>query len=322
MPQVPPQEAPNEAIVVDAAVGGRLRIQPVPRPDPQPNQARIAVRATSLNLGEVRNALTGAADGFRPGWDLAGVVTQAAADGSGLPQGERVVGFLRSGAWAREVVVSTHALAPLPDDVSFAQAATLPVAGLTALYALDICGDLLGRNILVDGASGGVGHLAVQLASFGGAHVVAAVRRPEREEIVREAGAHAVVIGEDLAEAGAHGPYDAILESVGGASLAQSLTMLAPEGVCVNYGNASGQETTFNVSQMYATGGARLYGFILFHELMRWPAALGLARLVEFVRAGILDPPIEREAAWADFSQTAQALWNREIAGKAVIRIE
>ena len=180
MPQVPPQEAPNEAIVVDAAVGGRLRIQPVPRPDPQPNQARIAVRATSLNLGEVRNALTGAADGFRPGWDLAGVVTQAAADGSGLPQGERVVGFLRSGAWAREVVVSTHALAPLPDDVSFAQAVTLPVAGPTALYALDICGDLLGRNILVDGASGGVGHLAVQLASFGGAHVVAAVRRRPR----------------------------------------------------------------------------------------------------------------------------------------------
>ena len=317
-----PDARPNEAIVVDGSVDARLSIQAVAAPQPLPNEALIDVRATSLNLGEVRGALTSAADGYRPGWDLAGVVAQAAADGSGPPPGARVVGFLRAGAWARQVAVATHALATLPDDVSFAQAATLPVAGLTALYALDISGHLLGRNVLVDGASGGVGHLAVQMARQGGAHVVASVRRPEREAIVREAGAHEVVVGEDLADAPAFGPYDVILESIGGEPLAQALPMLAPEGICVNYGISSGQETTFDISRVFGIGGVRLYGFILFHELKRWPAAEGLARLVDLVQQGTLVAPIEHEAPWSDFVATVHALANREIPGKAVIHVD
>lgn len=317
-----PDARPNEAIVVDSSVDARLSIQTVDAPRPLPGEALIDVRATSLNLGEVRGALTGAADGYRPGWDLAGVVAQAAADGSGPPRGARVVGFLRAGSWARQVAVATHTLATLPDDVSFAQAATLPVAGLTALYALDISGHLLGRNVLVDGASGGVGHLAVQMARQGGAHVVASVRRPEREAIVREAGAHEVVIGEDLADAPAFGPYDVILESIGGEPLAQALPMLAPEGICVNYGISSGRETTFDISRVFGIGGVRLYGFILFHELKRWPAAEGLARLVDLVQRGTLVAPIEHEAPWSDFVATVHALANREIPGKAVIHVD
>ena len=311
----------TEAVIVDGSSDGRLRIGEVDGPEPQAHQAVVRLAATSLNLGEVRNALTAAADGFRPGWDLAGTVEQAAADGSGPREGARVVGFLPSGAWATRVAAPTNALATLPEDVSFAQAATLPVAGLTALYALDLCGDLLGRNILIDGASGGVGHLGVQMARHGGARVVASVRRPEREAMVREAGAHEVVVGEDLTEALEYGPYDGILESIGGKPLAQALTLLGPEGICVNYGNSTGEETSFNVSDFYRIGAARLYGFILFHELVRWPAAQGLARLLDLVHSGALTPPIEREASWSELPETAQALWRREIAGKAVIHV-
>src|SRR5690242_20128849 len=89
--------------------------------------------------------------------DFVGVIEIAAADGSGPRPGTRVVGILPSGAWAERVNCRTHAVAELPDAVGDAEAATLPVAGLTALHALRQGGLLLGRKVLVDGVSGGSG---------------------------------------------------------------------------------------------------------------------------------------------------------------------
>jgi NADPH:quinone reductase-like Zn-dependent oxidoreductase len=307
------------AVVVDSQSAGRLAIRPMPVRPPLPSQALVRVKAISLNLGEVRRALTMAEDGSRPGWDLAGVIEQAAADHTGPPTGARVVGFLPGGAWAGAVAVPTNALAQLPDNVSFTQGATLPVAGLTALYALEQNGAVLGRRVLVTGASGGVGHLAVELARQAGAFVVAGVRRPEREKHARMAGAHEVVIGEEPSAASRFGPYDLIIESVGGASLAAALKMIAPGGMCVLLGVSSGSETTFDAATFMRTGGASLYGFILFHELPHRPAAQGLARLVAMVAAGRLHPQIELEAPFEQIAEVANKLYGRGIAGKAVL---
>jgi NADPH:quinone reductase len=307
------------AVVVDSMAAGRLAIRSMPMMTPLPSQALVRVQATSLNLGEVRRALTIAEAGWRPGWDLAGVVEQAAADHSGPPEGARVVGFVAAGAWAEAVAVPTNALAQLPDGVSFSQAATLPVAGLTALYALEQNGSVLGRRVLVTGASGGVGHLAVELARQAGAFVVASVRRPEREKHARASGANEVVIGEVPSAADRFGPYDLIIESVGGASLAAALKMIAPGGMCVLLGVSSSPETTFDAATFMRTGGARLYGFILFHELPHRPAAEGLARLVAMVAAGRLHPEIELEAPFERIADVANKLYSRGIAGKAVL---
>src|SRR6516164_2225273 len=152
------------AVVVDPSMPGRLAIRETSLRDPDRDEVGVRVTAISLNRGETRRALQVAEPGWHPGWDFAGTVETAAADGSGPEPGARVVGILPSGAWAERVNCRSHAVAALPDAVGNAQAATLPVAGLTALHALRQGGLLLGRKVLVDGASGGVGHLACQLA--------------------------------------------------------------------------------------------------------------------------------------------------------------
>lgn len=308
------------AVVVDPDAPARLALGEKDEPTPAPSEALVRVAAISLNRGEVRRA-QGAEAGFYPGWDLAGTVEKAAANGSGPPEGSRVVGLMNPGAWAELVAVPTDSLAELPEEVSFEEAATLPVAGLTALYTLEKGGGLLGRRVLVTGASGGVGPFALQLARDAGARVVALVRREENVGPARENGAHEVAIGEGAGAAREFGPFDLILDSLGGEPLGEAMGLLATGGTCVSFGPSAGTETTFDVSSFYATGGASLYGFILFHEVRTKPASAGLARLAALVAEGKLKPNISVEDSWTNVGKVARRLLDRGYTGKAVLRV-
>lgn len=312
--------AANHAVVVDRAVPGNLAVREVAPPFPLPGEAVVRVMAFSLNRGETRRAME-AADGWCPGWDLAGVVERAAEDGSGPPAGSRVVGLLRSGAWAESVAVPTHALAELPDAVAFTQAATLPVAGLTALYSLTKRGLLLHRRVCVTGATGGVGDLAIQLARLVGADVVAQVRRSDQVDVVTRIGADAVVVGEDTAAFAEHAPYDLVLESVGGECLRAALASLAKDGVCVSLGGSASHEATCDFRQFRQTGRTTLYGFMLFEELALQPASVGLTHLAGLISAGQLRPTIGVEAPWSRIGHVARQLLDRKFAGKAVLHV-
>jgi NADPH:quinone reductase len=306
------------AVVVDPAVPERLVIQDVQPPDPLPHQAIVQVASISLNRGEVRRSQSAEA-GWRPGWDFAGTIERAAIDGSGFPVGTRVVGFLPAGAWAEQVAVPTHSIAALPNSVEFKTAATLPVAGLTALLSLEKGGLLLDRTVLITGASGGVGYFACQLAAQAGAIVTAQVRRPELVEFVTAAKADQVIVGSDFAQ---YAPYDLVLDSVGGEVLPAVLNHLAPDGTCVMFGATAGSNITFNASTFYGKGGLSLYGFILFHELKKQSASEGLARLVKLVANGLLIPHIDLEANWSEIAQVAQQLTDRQFLGKAVLHLQ
>jgi len=311
------------AIVVDPAAPGRLAIKPVELRDPDRDEVGVRVTAISLNRGETRRALQVAEPGWRPGWDFAGVVETAAADGSGAQPGTRVVGILPSGAWAERVNCRSHAVAALPDAVGDAAAATLPVAGLTAWHALRQGGMLLGRKVLVDGASGGVGHLACQLAHAAGALVWGHVRRPEQADAVAEWCGGRVVVGRELAAAKIHAPFWLILDSVGGSALAAALGLLQPNGTCVTFGVTEGNTATIASRDFFATGGARLYGLTLFHELMSVErAGVGLAILAELIAAGKLRPQIAVEAPWGEIGNIARRLIERDFTGKAVLHIQ
>jgi len=209
----------------------------------------------------------------------------------------------------------------LPDSVTFAQAATLPVAGLTALYALTKRGLLLHRRVCITGATGGVGDFAIQLAYLAGAQVIAQVRRPDQVVLVKQIGADDVVIGEDTAAFAQHAPYDLVLESVGGKCLAAVLSTLAKDGVCVSLGGSASHEVTCDISQFRQTGRTTLYGFILFEELALEPAAVGLAHLAGLIAAGKLKPTISVEAPWTQIGQVARQLLDRTFVGKAVLHV-
>lgn len=291
-------------------------------PEPQRNEALVKVSAISLNRGEVRRA-SAAAEGHRPGWDVAGVVATAAADGSGPKAGARVVGLMPTAGWAETLAVRTDMLAVLPDAVSFAEASCLPVAGLTALYGLSRRGDLLARRVLVTGPTGGVGHFATQLAKLAGAQVVAAVRSAEQEAFVRAHGADvAVITGDDPEKAKAHGPYDIILESIGGASLTASARMLAPNGICIVFGVSAGTDAKIDIAPFYFAGGATLYGFGLFHEITYGErASVGLARLAGLMAAKQLKTHIAVERSWTEIDAVARDLLARRFTGKAVLHL-
>jgi NADPH:quinone reductase-like Zn-dependent oxidoreductase len=308
----------NRAIVIDPDVAGRLVIQPVPEPAPDRGEAVVRVRAISLNRGEVRRAGQAAA-GWRPGWDLAGVVERAATDGSGPPVGARVVGILVEGAWAERVAVPTHALAALPDKVTFSQAATFPVAGLTALHALAKGGLLLGRRVLVTGATGGVGDFAVQLARLAGAHVTASARRTDQAPALRELGAHEVLVGDEIP---ATPKYDLVIESVGGRTLGTALAALQRGGVCVTLGVSASAEVTFDTRSFFVAGRTTLHGLYLFTEFGNEPASVGLRRLADLVAAGQLAPHISIERSWTEIGQVAQDLMARRFPGKAVLTLD
>jgi NADPH:quinone reductase-like Zn-dependent oxidoreductase len=300
----------------------KLAIKSVELRDPDRDEVAVRVSAISLNRGETRRALQQAEPGWRPGWDFVGSVETAAVDGSGPGPGARVVGILPSGAWAQRVNCRTHAVAVLPDAVGNAAAATLPVAGLTALHALRQGGLLLGRKLLVDGASGGVGHLACQLAVAAGAQVWGHVRREEYRAAVAEWCGERVVLGRELTAAKPYGPFWLILDSLGGSALGAALNMLQPGGTCVTFGVSDAPHTDFESRNFFGTGGVRLYGLTLFHELMSVErAGIGLALLADLIAAKKLRPQIAVEAPWNEIGAVARRLIDREFTGKAVLHI-
>jgi NADPH2:quinone reductase len=307
------------ALVAVPGARGGIELRDVTDPEPVPNHALVEVRAVSLNRGECVTLRQQTEAGWHPGWDLAGVVLRQAADGTGPAAGARIVGWVNGGSWAERTTVRTDLMAELPDDLGFEVAATLPVAGLTALGTLARRGALLGTRVAITGAAGGVGRFAVQLAHRGGAHVTAIVGRPERAQGLAELGADDVVMG--LERQGE--PFDLILESVGGGSLAAAIDRLAPEGLIVSIGNSSNQATSFDPRILYRKGAPRIEGFFVTWELLN--GRIGseeLSYLSSLAAAGGLESRIDLRVGWHDAAGAVDALLERRVAGKAVLTID
>ncbi|MEV4755092.1 zinc-binding dehydrogenase [Micromonospora sp. NPDC049559] len=276
-----------------------------------PHEALIRVEAFAPNRGETF-LLEDPRPGVVPGKDVAGLVVQAAADGSGPPVGARVVGHPPSGGWAEYAAVPTHSLAVLPDDISAVRAAALPLAGITALRLLRVAGAVTGRRVLLTGASGGVGHYLTELAAAAGADLTAVTATAARGERLRERGAAAVV----HAVADAPGPFDLVFESTGGADLPVALSKLVPGGTLIWFGQASRAPVTLNFFDILA--GPQRAVIRHFHYAGA-PYGEDLNTLVRLVGDGRLHPEIDRVADWSQTAEVLVDLRERRIRGKAVL---
>ncbi len=301
------------ALVADSSAPGRIAFQEVPEPAASPGEVTVAVRAISINRGEL-GLLRRKPDGWRPGWDFAGNL-EADIDG-GLPAGSRVVGIRQGGTWAERISVAPGSIAELPAAVSFAQGAALPTAGLAALRMLRLGPAILGRRVLITGASGGVGRFAIQLAHLGGAQVTGLVSKGS----ARSAGLRGLGADDVVADTGQlEGRFDLILELVGGATLGRLVTMLEPSGTLVMFGNSSGEPTTFDVRDVFNDALVRLQGFELFYG--GDPFGRDLGYLATLVAEGELDPQLAGALPWEEMEDAMQRLQNCDVAGKIALTL-
>jgi NADPH2:quinone reductase len=293
---------------------GGVRLADIAEPQPRTDEALVEVHAMGVNGGEAWLAST-LPPGSRLGWDIAGVVVHAAEDGNGLPAGARVVGLADRSGWAQYAAVAVSRLAPLPNEVTAAEAAALPVAGVTALYVLEAAGPLLGRTVVITGASGGVARVMVQLAVNAGARVIALVGAPERAAGLEDLGAAIVTTYDTPPSEVAH----AVLDAIGGTVFTHAARWLGPWGTAVLYGNTTKRELSLPFDWAHHRPGARIRSVGLFHELTRRPAAPDLAMLVRMVREGKLNPQVTTTEPWTEASQLLSRIRERRLHGKAVL---
>jgi len=209
--------------------GKVLEMTDLERPLPKNNEVVLRVCAASVNPLDWRMKR------YRPGVDVAGQVVEVGKRVTQFKPGEAVFGVCK-GAFAEYTCASEHRLVPKPESLSFDQAAAVPIAGLTALQGLRDKGNLQpGQNVLINGAAGGVGTFAVQIAKSFGANVTG-VCSTKNVELVRSLGADRVIdyTRDDFAQDRQH--YDLLLDNVGNRTLSAMRRVLSPNGKCVMAG--------------------------------------------------------------------------------------
>ena len=244
---------------------GGLTLSEVAEPSPLPHELLVRVEAFAPNPGDLA-ALPEAPAGSIPGWDGAGVVLEAAADGAGPRVGDRVL-FLGLGArgWAQRRAVPHAFTGTAPSDAEPEHLATLPVPATSALRALRRLGSILGRRILIVGATSAVGRIAVQLAARSGARVVAVARDERRHADLRRLGAHETHASLSSVDSRVHGAIDMI----GGPHLVDAYALLEPGATVIALGHSAGADEHFAYGAFVAdpsTSGRSIISFFLGSE--------------------------------------------------------
>jgi NADPH:quinone reductase-like Zn-dependent oxidoreductase len=291
--------------------GGPEVLKIVDLPDPQagPGQIRVAVHAAGINPTDwkLRRGLMGGELPQTTGREVAGVVDEVGAGVMDVTVGDRVFGFSDDGAGAAELALLSY-YAPIPPSLGFAEAAGLPVALETATRSLDVLGVGAGSTLLVNGAAGGVGSAAVQLAVARGARVIGTAS-PANHDYLRSLGAEPVAYGEGLVErvrALAPDGVDVALDVAGSGVLPELIEL------------TGGAEHVVTVTDF---GGAKKYGVRFSSGSDSGRAVHAIGEIGELIEAGRFSLPVAQTFPLAGIAEAHRVSEDGHVRGKLVLLV-
>ena len=295
-----------------------LELVEVPRPEPAPTEVLVRVNAAGVNPVDWKVRAAGGLLGpppFTVGWDVAGVVEALGRGVTRFAPGDRVFGMPRfpreAAAYAEYVTSPSRQLAPIPQSLSDVEAAALPLAGLTAWQALVETADVgTGSRVLVLGAAGGVGHLAVQVAKAQGAYVLGTARKP-KHPFLAALGADEAIDYTTGPLAGRLGDVDVVVDLVGPEAARDALPTLRDGGLLVTVASGSGLEPLRDA----AAGRVRIAALLV------EPDRAGLESLAALVSDGRVRPHVAETFALADAARAHELGEKGRTQGKIVLTV-
>lgn len=313
-----------KAMVIDKFGGpGQLRLAECPVPEPADDEVLIELKYTSVNPVDWKIREGYYKESFPhafpliPGWDAAGIVRKVGGNVTAYKGGEKVYAYARKpavqwGTYAEFVTVGADAVAPMPSNITFGQAAAIPLTALTAWQALDYARLQPGQTILVQGGAGGVGGMAVQLARHAGAKVYTTASA-RNHEYVRRLGAHhpidytALNVVDALRKLEPSG-VDVVLDTIGGPVLRESFRALKQGGIMVS------------VVDQPDPAGAKVEGVRAGFVFVS-PNGPQLREITKLIEHGELKPPRIEEMRLEQAPTAQERSRGRHIAGKIVLKI-
>lgn len=319
------------AIIHETGNEDVFRYEDVPDPEPRPRQVLLRIESASVNRGDLfrRDGSYGGGAQTLPliiGWDVAGTIIGVGSEVSTRQVGQRVVATLPHGGYAEMTAVNEAGTVPIPDGVSFDEAASIPIVFLTSWFALrDVANLKEGETALIQSAGSGVGMAGIQIAKHMGCSVITTAGSHDKLDKARELGAdHCINYNEAdfLAEAMSitdRAGVDVVLEAVGGEVLTKSIQALAMGGRAVTVGNTSRQPATVEPGLMLNRL-LTLKGFSLAVQMGSGGVMQELQAILDLFAQGKLRTVIDRVFPLSEAAEAHRHLGDRRNFGKVLLR--